>query len=351
MNWRIGKRSAIGIDLGTTRIKAAQLVRTASGWQLVAGANYARTEGDGVLVPGEMDRFLGVLDRAGFSGDRVVVGVPRPMLRAAVVDAPPASSGAPIKKICAAEFARMYRMSPGSCQLHVREVPAAKARPGTSQMSVSGVSNDDAETVVKPFDSVGMLVEAIDLAAEARCRVSRPVCGSAPTLAALLDIGWSGIGLSVFWEGRAVYHRWLSDGGMSKLVDSAKRSFSIDAAAAEAVVGRVGILAPEGEGFDGLTTARVLGLGREYAEGLFHDILRSLAYVLDRYPGEVVERFFLTGGGAKLPGLAEYLEELAGMKFEVLTPGQCGVRGGQMIDDVAMHTAIGHAMWGVDDGE
>jgi len=333
------------------RIKAAQVVRTSSGWRLVAGANYARTEGNGVLVSGEMDRFLGVLDRAGFSGDRVVIGAPRPMLRAAVVDAPPVSSGAPVEKICAAEFARMYRMSPGSCQLHVREVPAATTRPGTTQMSVNGLSNEDAEALVRPFDSVGMVVESIDLAAEARCRVVRPVCGGAPTLAALLEIGWSGIGLSVFREGDAVYHRWLSDGGVSKLVDSAKRSFSIDAATAEAVVSRVGMLAPEGEGFDGLTTARVLGLGREYAEGLFHDILRSLAYVLDRYPGEVVERFFLTGGGAMLPGLAEYLGELAGLRFKVLTPGECGVRGGVMTEDVAMHTAIGHAMWGMADGE
>ncbi|MFG0243773.1 MAG: pilus assembly protein PilM [Phycisphaerales bacterium JB054] len=349
MSWRIGKRSAIGIDLGTTRIKAAQLARSPSGWHLVAGANYARTEGDGVLVPSEMDRFLGVLDRAGFRGDRVVVGAPRPMLRAAVVDAPPVSSGAPVAKICAAEFARMYRMSPGSCQLHVREVPAAKARPGTCQMSVSGVSNEDAESLVHPFDRVGMVVEAIDLAAEARCRVARSVCGEVPTLAALLDIGWSGIGLSVFREGDAVYHRWLSDGGLCKLVESARRSFSIDAASAEAVVSRVGIMAPAGEGYDGLTTARVLGLGREYAEGLFHDILRSLAYVLDRYPGEVVERFFLNGGGASLPGLAEYLGELAGLNFEVLTPGQCGVRGGPLIDDAAMHTAIGHAMWGMVD--
>lgn len=351
MNLRSGRRSAIGIDLGATKIKAAQVVRTLSGWKLVAGANYARTEGDGVLVPCEMDRLLGVLDRAGFSGDRVVVGAPRPMLRAAVVDAPPVASGAPVEKICAAEFARMYRMSPGSCQLHVREVPAATTRPGTSQMSVNGVSNDDAEALVSPFDAVGMLVEAIDLAAEARCRVVRPVCGSEPTLAALLDIGWSGIGLSVFREGDAVYHRWLSDGGMSKLVDSAKRSFSIDVAAAEAVVSRVGILAPEGEGFDGLTTARVLGLGREYAEGLFHEILRSLAYVLDRYPGEVVERFYLTGGGAMLPGLAEYLGELAGLRFRVLSPAECGILGEAMTEDVALHTAIGHAMWGMDNGE
>lgn len=351
MSWRIGRRSAIGLDLGATRIKAAQLVRTSSGWQLVAGANYARTEGNGVLVPAEMDRLLGMLDRAGFSGDRVVVGAPRPMLRAAVVDAPPVSSGAPVAKICAAEFARMYRMSPGSCQLHVREVPAAKARPGTSQMSVNGLSNDDAESLVSPFEAAGMVVEAIDLAAEARCRVVRPVCGGAPTLAALLDIGWSGIGLSVFREGDAVYHRWLSDGGLSKLVESAKRSFSIDSASAEAVVTRVGIMAPEGEGLDGLTTARVLGLGREYAEGLFHEILRSLAYVLDRYPGEVVERFYLNGGGATLPGLAEYLGELAGLNFEVLTPGQCGIRGGPMIDDATMPTAIGHAMWGMSDAE
>ena len=346
MSWRTGRRTPIGIDLGARRIKAAQLGRSQGGWSLAAGATYERLAGEGVLAPGELDRLLGVLDRAGFVGDRVVVGAPRSLLRTAVVDAPSAASGAPVVQICAAEFARMYRMAPNSCRLHVRELPAATSRSETSQMSVNGLSNVDAESLVSPFDAVGLVVEAIDLASEARCRVAQPMCRETPALTALLDIGGSGIGLSVYREGESVYHRWLGEAGIDKLVETARRSFGIDRTAAGAIVGQVGMVPPEDTGYDATTTSRVMGLGREYAEGLFHDLLRSLAYVLDRFPGESVERFYLTGGGARLPGLAEYLGELAGLEFEALTPRRCGIRGGPLVDDAGMHTAIGHAMWG-----
>ncbi len=343
------ERTAIGIDLGTASIKAAQLVRRRSGWRLAAAACYERRDGESVLSSQEMERLLCVLDRAGFAGDRVVVGAPRPMLLTALVDSPPKSSGAPVEQICAVEFARMYRLSPGSCQMHLREVPCSTNRANTSQMSIDGLPNVEAERLIAPFDRAGMVVEAIDLGSEARCRASLRECAAGEELTALLDVGVSGIGLSVFREDASVYHRWLTGAGIGRFVEAVGRSLGVSPSAAGVLVERVGLVGPSFSGMDSVTTARVLSLGREYAESLFHDILRSLAYVLDRFPGESVTRCRMIGGGAQVPGLVEFLAEFAGLEITVLTPEDCGVRGGALGKKASMVTAIGHAMWGCDD--
>ena len=343
------ERSPIGIDLGAASIKAAQLARTRTGWRLAAGACYARLDGEDELSSAEMERLLGVLDRAGFSGDTAVLGAPKSMLLTALVEAPPRASGAPVEQICAAEFARMYRLSPSSCQMHLCEVPSATSRTSTSQMSINGMSNADAERLIVPFDSAGIVVEAIDLAAEARCRAGHSVCSEGEELTALLDVGASGIGLSVFREGESVYHRWLAGAGVERLVEAVCRSLSVQPAAARVLVERVGLIPPAFQGIDSVTISRVLSLSREYAEGLFHDILRSLAYVLDRFPGESVTRCWLIGGGAGVPGLAEFLAEFAGLEIKALTPEQCGVRGGGLAESASLVTAVGHAMWGCTD--
>ncbi len=346
---RARERTPIGIDLGTSSIKAAQLARTRTGWCLAASASYSRLDGEDALSAAEMDRLLGVLDRAGCTGDTAVLGAPRSMLLTALVDAPPKSSGAPVEQICAAEFARMYRLSPGGCQMHMVEVPSATSRVNTSQMSINGMSNTDAERLIAPFDNAGIIIEAIDLGAEARCRASHPVCAQGEELTALLDVGASGIGLSVFREGESVYHRWLAGAGVGRLVEAVCRSLSIQPAAARVLVGRVGLIAPTCEALDSVTVSRVLSLSREYAEGLFHDILRSLAYVLDRFPGESVSQCWLIGGGAGIPGLAEFLAEFAGLEINALTPEQCGVAGGGLAESASLVTAVGHAMWGYND--
>lgn len=343
------ERTPIGIDLGTSSIKAAQLVRTRTGWRMVAGACFLRSDGEDALSASEFSRLLGVLDRAGFTGDKAVLGAPRTVLRTALVDAPPRSSGAPVEQICAAEFARMFRLSPGSSQIHLVEVPNATSRNDTSQMAISGISDSDAERLIAPFDNAGLLVEAIDLASEARCRASRSVCREGNELTALLDVGSSGIGLSVFRKGDSVYHRWLNGAGVDRLVEAVCRSLSIEPAAARMLARRVGLIPPAIEEADSVRISRVLSLGREYAEGLFHDILRSLAYVLDRFPGESVAQCWLIGGGACVPGLGEFLAEFAGLEMEVLTPERCGVAGGGLAGSASLVTATGHAMWGSGD--
>lgn len=349
MSLGLSGKTPIGIDIGSSRIKAAQLSRGRSGWKITAGASYRRTGGPGVLSSTEMERLLSVLDRAGFVGDRVVVGAPRNIVHTAVVDAPPRSSGAPIEQICAAEFARMYRLSPGGSQLHSVELPTTMSRASTVQMSVSGISNEDAEALVGPFDRAGLVVEVIDLGEDARSRACLPACRDTDELTGLLDVGSSGIGLSVFRDGESVYHRWLEGAGTQRLTDSIGRSFSLDSVSADVLARCVGVVAPQAEGLDSLTTGRVLGLSREFVEGLFQSTLRSLAYVLDRFPGEAVLRFRLIGGGAQIPGLGMYFGELAGLDVETLTPSACGFSGEVIGEDPAALTAIGHAIWGSSD--
>lgn len=339
-------RTPIGIDFGRSRVKAAQLVRRRGGWRLSAWACYDRCEEAPAPSAREMDRLLGALERGGFAGDSVVLGAPSELVRTAVVDAPPRSSGAPIEQICGAQFAQMFRSSPAAFEMHMREIPSGTDRGGACQVSVCGVASEEAAGLAAPFDRVGLRVEGIDLAEEALSRACVGACAAEEGLTSLLDIGGGGVGLAVFLGGEALYHRRLEGLGVGRLVREVAKSLRVDADAARVLVDRVGLGEAPVDGADGVTASRVQGMAREYVEVLLRDMLRSLAYVLDRYPGESVARVRLTGGGASLPGLAEYFEELGGIEARRIGADACGVSGAPAGCSGALVTAIGHAMWG-----
>lgn len=340
-------RSPIGLDIGSARIKAAQVVRARRGWRVASSASFERIDPSMAPTAGEIDRLVGVLDRAGFTGDRVVVGAPRKGLRTAVLDLPPKTSGAPIEQICAGEFARMFRLPPASYELFAWEMPTATDRGAKTQMSACALECAHAEALVAPLQAVGLQVDAIDLAAEATSRACRAACTHKDGLTALLDVGSAGVDLMVFRQGELIYQRWLDGVGLGRPIEALSRSLGVTERAAQAVVRRVGLAGYEAEAVDPVVLARMLSIMREYVEHFLRDMLGSVSYVLDRFPGMAVTRLRLVGGGAVVPQLPAYLSEMAGLDAQRLTPRECGFSAGAGIADPGMHTALGHALWGV----
>lgn len=339
-------RSLIGIDIGSDRLKAAQVVRARQGWRIVAGVSLARAESSAIPSEDEVYRLAGILENIGFSGCEVVIGAPRSLLSTAVLDLPPKTSGAPVEQICAAEFARMFRLAPGSYELHAWEMPTASDRATTTQMAASAMECESAALLVAPFEAAGLRVEAIDLASEATGRACLHGCADAEELTTLLDVGWGGVDLTIFRGGRVIYERWLRSAGLGGLVESLSRSLHISDRSARILVRRVGIAGIDDEHADPVLVARMLSIMREFAEELLQQVFGSAAYVLDRFPGESVTQMRVGGGGAVMPMLGEYLSEMAGLDVQLIVPRDCGFVGGRAADDPHMLTALGHALWG-----
>ncbi len=339
-------RSPIGIDIGADRIKAAQVVRTRQGWRIMASVSLSRREHAVIPTEDEVCLLADILNNTGFTGSKVIMGAPRSLLSMAVLDLPPKTSGAPVEQICAAEFARMFRFAPGSYEMHAWEMPTATDRATTTQMAASGMECENAALLIAPFEAVGLKIAAIDLASEATSRACRSGCHDTDELTTLLDIGWSGVDLVVFRGGEVVYERWLRGTGLGSLVENLRRSLNLSERAARILVRRVGLAGIEDENADPVIVARMLSIVREYAEDLLQQVFGSVAYVLDRFPGESVAHMRVCGGGGSMPQFAAYLAEMAGLDVQLITPLDCGFVGGRAAEDPHMLTALGHALWG-----
>lgn len=335
----------VGIDIGAGRIKAAQLARTRAGWRVSAAVAVERQEHTPVPTDAEIARLVDVLMGIGVSAASVVLGAPRAHLHTAVLDLPPRCSGAPVEQICGAEAARMFRLSPGTYEMHAWEVPTASEHAASTQMAVSALECAQAESLVGAFEGAGLQVEAIDLAGEALVRACAPACSGPAELTALVDIGYSGVDLAVYRGGEAVYERWLAGRGLGRIAETVSKSLAIDDRAAQLLLRRVGLRGIEGEGIDSIALARLLSLTREYAEHLLHQVLGSVVYVLDRFHGESVTHLRLTGGGSTIPELDTYLTELSGLDVRRIGPRACGVACADDQDRPEFMVALGHALW------
>ena len=104
----------IGIDISRRSIKAAQLRRTSSGWQVKAAAVLPRREPGAAVDPEESRWILATLSRQGFSGARATLAAPSEKIMTGLVELPPAGTGAPFDQMVRMEFARVHRRDPES---------------------------------------------------------------------------------------------------------------------------------------------------------------------------------------------------------------------------------------------
>ncbi|MBK7406100.1 MAG: pilus assembly protein PilM [Phycisphaerales bacterium] len=342
---RPGSLSPIGVDVGTSWIKAAQVSRSRRGWRLHACAAFPRLQAGGTASADEFQRLAQVLDRAGFEDEQVVVGAPREALHTAVLDLPPRASGAPIEQICEAEMVRMFRLPADAFEMFAWEMPSDSPRIKSTQMLASAVVCQDAEDFIGRCESAGLRVLAIDLAAEATARACRAQCAASDELTVLLDVGASGVDMLVFREGACIYQRWLEGAGTGAITAALSSRLEISTEIGELLLRRMGLYPfPEGE-VDPVLAAGAAQIFRQHSESLLGAALTSASYATDRFPGESVGAIRLAGAGAGMPGLAEFLAEISGLAVEVVVPkawGRVTCPGA----GPALMTAIGHAMWG-----
>lgn len=107
----IERTGAIGLEVDTREIRAAQLSRGGGGWSIRASAVVPRDTGDeaepnGLPSREELARLRDVLERRGFVGNQISVGAPSRVCAFHILDLPPSGSGAPIDELAKAEISR-----------------------------------------------------------------------------------------------------------------------------------------------------------------------------------------------------------------------------------------------------
>lgn len=297
-----GARTAIGIEVGSRWMHAAQLSRANGEWRLHASVNVPRAPE--APLEKEAERLAGVLERRGFAGTRAVVGVPHDMLLSAVLELPPRNSGAPVEQLAAAELARMHRREAEAMEVSLWEIPAANRAASGAEYMVNACPHEAANTFLDAFAAAGLEVRALDLPQLALLRACSAAVRPAPAMEAILHVGHDRCGLMIVLDGVIAYERALEGAEGRALVGQVTQRVGATAQTMEEILTGEGTAEPgggerrrelEGEMRD-LTTAHVGALAEQ--------LNTSFSYISRRYSDRDLGTVMLTGEFGGMPGLA-----------------------------------------------
>lgn len=298
----------IGIDTGSRYVKALQAQRRGDDLRIVAAARIPRAECGPRLGEAELQRLLGVLERQGFRGRRVVMAMHAAAEAAAPIQLPPRSSGAPLEEIALAQVADAARCAPGELETRWWETAAGR-RPGEGLSAFGvGVRRSELGAALDDFARAGFDVAAVDARA---CALARgcAACHGAQVEAgawALVEIGASASFVTVVQHGVVFFVRTLPEAGLDAVAEAVARESGADRALVEAAIQRfTHPNAVERKSLQSQADARL----RAMLDLLAHEVQASVSYALQTIGGANEVRVLVAGAGGGIPGVAPCLAE------------------------------------------
>ncbi len=128
---------------------------------------------------------------------------------------------------------------------------------------------------------------------------------------AMVNIGASITSISVIVEGVTVFTRSIPIGG-NLYTEEIQRHFNISFKEAED--------AKLGKGGEGTDTAELTTVMEEVSSSMALEAKRTIDFFLGGAPGMIVNKIFLCGGGARVEGLQDLLQEKIAIPVEVANP-------------------------------
>ncbi len=313
-------KHAIGLDIGTFAVRAAEVVITPSGPRVVrfgqltlpAGAVVAGEVAD---VPAVAATIRRLWERVGFRGRQVVLGVAnqKVLVREAEM---PAMSDADLSAALRFEDADILPVGPDEAHLDFQRLEDLVDSDGNEKVRLLLASA--ARTMVAAH------LEALELAGLRAIRID-PM-----PLALVRSIGTTGLDTledgagceALVCVGAGVTTVVVHEGGIPRFVrflstgagaanEAIMAELDVDLDTAEGLKRRAGT--PEEDPSVGPILATEVGR-------LVQEIDNSIRYYVSQHPECPVGRVLLTGGGARLSGLATSLESVSGFPAVLARP-------------------------------
>jgi len=311
------RTNPIGLDLGAAALKACQ--RDAHG-RVIASLVLPRRRFGAQHDGEELSRLASMLERQGFVGRRVVAACPWPDVISEPLRLPPAESGAPRDELAKAEMARLRQLSPGSFELGFWPIPApARGGEGAFVMA-SATTHAQADAYIDLFDDAGLDLVALDTPAGTLCRgVSDDLAGRRG-MTLIVDLGHQQARSVVLAEGRVVFERGNDEAGLAHLHGQVVETLTVEPEAADLLLRRAGLSQASRGGEDTPSDpawrealAEVRSLTIAHFDAAARELAMAINYVGHRYPDLSIEGGLITGGGALLPGVPNYLSSALGL--------------------------------------
>jgi type IV pilus assembly protein PilM len=298
------RRTAIGLDIGTSVVRAVELSFGRAGITLERFGQVVLPDGvirDGQVVePEPVAACLRQLWSAtGLSHKRVVLGVANQRVIVRQVDLPwmPQEE---LRRSLPMQVGDFLPMDVSSSVLDF--FPLSETTDVESGRRLNGLlvaaSRDTVVSNVACAEQAGLTVQAVDLTSFAVLRSLGKQAGGQVETEALIDIGARITNIVVHSNGVPVFVRILPMGGQD-ITDEVADKLQVPINQAEAMKQQIGHAIRSGESEDLFRTVQTT------SQDFVDEVTGSLDYFAASNPGTRVERLLVTGGGSRLSGLLE----------------------------------------------
>lgn len=314
------KRGYLGIDIGTQSIKLAQVSRSGRQWQLAAKWLLPLPPVGSGDVPESLDRVLAHLDaelpdlRYLFGGRRAAVALPLSLSNLRSMEIPRGSDPemrAMVREELADEFAGSEGFEFDYWEMAPSDVSASE---GVTQLAALATRHQVIQRLTAGLRSAGLECQVLDGMSCVLARavaLADPMVADQPSLA--LDLGYSSPHVVICRSGRPTFCRTLPACGMETLMQPIRDRLDLSDEQCQQLIHSVGIPLDTPQHRAPSATRTVFQLIFPRLERLAQELKRTLSYISHQFPDQVPRRVTLFGGGALLPGLAEYLSASLGL--------------------------------------
>jgi type IV pilus assembly protein PilM len=339
----------VGLDIGSSGIKAVELTKTKKGYQ-VTGVAHEPLGPDAVVDGAIMDapavsecirkmfvgRFKPKSVATGVSGHSVIVK------RVVVPAATPNEIEATVN--LDAEQYIPFEISEVNLDYQVVGPSAASSAESGMEVVLVAVKKDKIQNHTNVITLAGRTPEIVDIDAFALQNTFEANYTVSPkTTVALLNIGASLMNINITKGGMPLFIRDVSVGG-NQYTDILQKELQLSFEEAEDLkLGKTG----------GSEIGMVQQLLESITDMLIMEVQKTFDFFRETYPSETISRILIGGGTAHMHGLAEKIQEAFSVPTEILDPFKSiGVETANLNKvsalGPALAVAVGLALRGVD---
>lgn len=314
-----GKKTFVGVDFGHHTIKAALVEKAATGWKVVK-AGWVPTPKDcikdGIVTNPEplAVALKSLLRHTGITAKSAVVSVQGSTVVVRTVRMPKMSEYV-LRKSIRFEAGRYVPTSVEDAYIEFEIM--GDADEGQMDVLIVAAPKDYVESRLRCCEMAGLECEVVDVSPFAAYRSLIEFDSSrnwSDETFALIDLGAGSNTVSVITEGQFAMTRMIMNGNGAALTEALRTFFDLSTEDAEAGKAALDVSALLDDKPQENPPLRVL---HPYLDELVREIRRSINYyesqAVDGHTPKPVKAVVLTGGGAKMGGMEQYLSSKLGL--------------------------------------
>ncbi|MGH7243440.1 MAG: hypothetical protein ACREJD_08500 [Phycisphaerales bacterium] len=310
----------VGIEISGRFVRMLQLAQTGSQTRLHTWSVFPRLDSKSDIAQ-EAGRLASVFERRGFVGRDVAFCLPDESVLSAVIDLPPAKSGAPVSAIAGAEIGRMFKHAPEALELSHWELPMTARQAGAVATMVVACPHVTAQPLIDAFESHDLRLRVIEPRCTALVRACATDAAATDSLEIILSLGWTHSRFYAVCSGLVVLERIVENADLETLHRVVAGTIGLDTDLAP--VALKDVLRGERELLADPDVAReVQEQVRHYTETLTTEALTALSYLARRFAGRKASRLLVVCDGDEAPDLAK--EVATRLSLEARVCAICG---------------------------